>query len=331
MAGRWPTRWSTAMTPAEACTSSSPATAISSHCFADWSRRPSPPTSCSATTGSRASQVIKQADVLMLHHLVPEEVRPARSPPNLDFYGPRTAHGSSLSPAIHAAAAGPAGRPTGPRAVPPRARLDLDDLTGTTAGGLHLATMGGVWQALAHGFLGLRPHPDHLDIDPRLPRSWDALSSGCTSQAGPRLTVRATDDPVCVTSAASPCRFASPDGPRSCVRRRCETYSVEGNGHMTTVLAALDASAAARPVLEVAIAIGEPDRRQRRGHPRDRHGPRRHPRVAGGVPRGPAAPGRGPGRADPPACDRGPEAVIAAVFGARSTPRVAAAQPVEPR
>ena len=37
------------------------------------------------------------------------------------------------------------------------ARMDLDDLTGSTAGGLHLATMGGLWQALAFGFGGIRP------------------------------------------------------------------------------------------------------------------------------------------------------------------------------
>ena len=47
----------------------------------------------------------------MLHHLVPEEVAVDSLRPNLDFYDPRTAHGSSLSPAIHAAllarAAGP--------------------------------------------------------------------------------------------------------------------------------------------------------------------------------------------------------------------------------
>ena len=51
----------------------------------------------------RRSQVIKQADVLMLHHLVPEEVVPGSLEPNLRYYEPRTAHGSSLSPAIHAA------------------------------------------------------------------------------------------------------------------------------------------------------------------------------------------------------------------------------------
>ena len=48
------------------------------------------------------SQLIKQADVLMLHHLVPDEVVAGSLAPCVDFYEPRTAHGSSLSAAIHA-------------------------------------------------------------------------------------------------------------------------------------------------------------------------------------------------------------------------------------
>ena len=56
------------------------------------------------------SQIIKQPDVLMLHHLVPSQVQPGSLEPNLDFYGPRTAHGSSLSPGVTATLlAGPAG------------------------------------------------------------------------------------------------------------------------------------------------------------------------------------------------------------------------------
>ena len=49
------------------------------------------------------------------------------------------------------------------------ARIDLDDLTGTSAGGVHLATMGGLWQALAFGFAGVRPSGDVSRVDPRLP------------------------------------------------------------------------------------------------------------------------------------------------------------------
>ena len=39
----------------------------------------SPPTCCSARSGSHGAQVVKQPDVLMLHHLVPDEVVPGRS------------------------------------------------------------------------------------------------------------------------------------------------------------------------------------------------------------------------------------------------------------
>ena len=41
---------------------------------------------------------MKQADVLLLHHLVPDEVVPGSLEPNLRFYEPRTAHGSSPFP-----------------------------------------------------------------------------------------------------------------------------------------------------------------------------------------------------------------------------------------
>jgi trehalose/maltose hydrolase-like predicted phosphorylase len=122
------------------------------------------------------AQVLKQADVLMLHHLVPDQVAAGSLEPNLDFYEPRTAHGSSLSPAVHAALLARAGRfPEALSALRLAARLDLDDLTGSTAGGLHLATMGGVWQALVFGFAGVRPSGDRLLVDPRLPDEWKAL------------------------------------------------------------------------------------------------------------------------------------------------------------
>jgi trehalose/maltose hydrolase-like predicted phosphorylase/hydroxymethylpyrimidine pyrophosphatase-like HAD family hydrolase len=122
------------------------------------------------------AQVLKQADVLMLHHLVPEEVAQGSLEPNLAYYEPRTAHGSSLSPAIHAALFARAGR-LGPavEALRLASRIDVDDLTGTTAGGVHLATMGGVWQALVFGFAGVRASAGGLELDPHVPESWDSL------------------------------------------------------------------------------------------------------------------------------------------------------------
>jgi len=125
---------------------------------------------------TRKAQVVKQADVLMLHYLVPDEVATGSLEPNLDFYDPRTAHGSTLSPGVHAALLARAGRlQQALEMLRLTARIDLDDIGHMTAGGLHLAAMGSVWRALAFGFAGLRPVGDALAIDPLIPPGWEAL------------------------------------------------------------------------------------------------------------------------------------------------------------
>jgi trehalose/maltose hydrolase-like predicted phosphorylase len=149
------------------------------------------------------AQVVKQADVLMMHHLVPGEVAPGSLGPNLDFYEPRTAHGSSLSPAVHAALLPRAGRAE--EALPLlqlAARLDLDDPTATTAGGLHLAAMGGVWQAIVMGFAGVRPQGDALAVDPRLPGAWNGLDLRLRFRGVP-LRLRVENELVALDAGAS--------------------------------------------------------------------------------------------------------------------------------
>jgi trehalose/maltose hydrolase-like predicted phosphorylase len=148
------------------------------------------------------SQLIKQADVVMAHHILPGEMAPGSLAADLEYYEPRTAHGSSLSPAIYAAQLARARRPDDALGLFRfAARLDLDDITGTTAGGLHLATFGGVWQALAHGFLGLDPTGDALGVDPCLPTSWQALELRLRFRGQP-IAVRADHDQVHVTCQA---------------------------------------------------------------------------------------------------------------------------------
>jgi hypothetical protein len=136
------------------------------------------------------TQVIKQPDVLMLHHLLPGDLPAGALEADLDFYLPRIAHGSSLSPAICAAVLARAGRPDEAMSLwDLAARLDLEDLTGTTAGGLHLATMGGLWQAVAYGFAGIHPSGKGLRIDPHLPARWTSL----------RINLRYHGEPVVIT------------------------------------------------------------------------------------------------------------------------------------
>lgn len=124
----------------------------------------------------RASQIIKQPDVLMAHHLLGAELPPGSLAADVGFYLARTAHGSSLSPAICAAVLARAARPDEALELWHLAgRLDLDDRTGTTAGGLHLATMGGLWQAVVSGFAGIRAIPTGLVVEPHLPSTWSRL------------------------------------------------------------------------------------------------------------------------------------------------------------
>lgn len=122
------------------------------------------------------AQIVKQADVLMLHHLLPDEVAPGSLVANLDFYEPRTAHGSSLSPGVHAALFARAGRADQALdLLRITSGIDTNDLSRTGGGGVHLAAMGSLWQAVAYGFAGLRPRGDALVVDPSLPEAWPAL------------------------------------------------------------------------------------------------------------------------------------------------------------
>ena len=122
------------------------------------------------------SQIVKQTDVLMLHHLIPEELEPGSLAANLDYYEPRTAHGSSLSLGIHAGLLARAGRlDAAVAALRTAAGLDDNDLVSNKSGGVHLGAMGSVWHALAYGFAGLRPDGDALAIDPHIPHAWSEL------------------------------------------------------------------------------------------------------------------------------------------------------------
>jgi trehalose/maltose hydrolase-like predicted phosphorylase len=146
----------------------------------------------------RGAQIVKQPDVLMAHHLVPDECEPDSLVANLDYYEPRTAHGSSLSPGIHASLLARARRfDEALHWLRIAADVDLADVTNTTASGLHIATMGSVWQALAWGFAGLRPLPDMLAVDPRVPPDWEELEVRVRFHGVPvRVQVRPSETTV---------------------------------------------------------------------------------------------------------------------------------------
>ena len=128
------------------------------------------------------TQIIKQADVVMMLHRFrskfPTEVKVA----NWNYYEPRTEHGSSLSACAYAMVATDCGWVD--RAYPyflKTARVDLDAnykmYAGTTfIGGSHPAANGGSWMAVVFGFAGLDASSGSIHINPRLPEHWTQLS-----------------------------------------------------------------------------------------------------------------------------------------------------------
>jgi kojibiose phosphorylase len=124
----------------------------------------------------RRSRAVKQADVVMLLYLLWDRYTPAQRERNFHYYEPRTAHGSSLSPAIHAAFAARLGDTAlALRYFKQGAEIDLANNMGNAAAGVHAAAMGGLWQAAVFGFGGLSLAEDGLILRPHLPVEWSGL------------------------------------------------------------------------------------------------------------------------------------------------------------
>ncbi|HSK90231.1 MAG TPA: glycosyl hydrolase family 65 protein, partial [Euzebyales bacterium] len=149
-------------------------------------------------------QVIKQADIVLAMFLLGHEFSREQKRRNFDYYDPLTTGDSSLSPSIQSIIAAELGYED--KAVEyfrNAAFMDLADVAGNTADGVHVASAGGVWMAAVYGFGGLRDSDGALSFDPRLPRTWDGLRFPIEVR-GQRLTVDVTHDGVAYHLADGP-------------------------------------------------------------------------------------------------------------------------------
>jgi trehalose/maltose hydrolase-like predicted phosphorylase len=123
------------------------------------------------------SQVVKQADIVALLGLLPEEFKGDSAAKNFRYYSSRCGHGSSLSPAMHGLVAARLGdTETALRFFRQTAALDLSAKRQGSAGGIHIAAQGGIWMLSVLGFAGLSLRGDGIAIDPHLPTGWDSVA-----------------------------------------------------------------------------------------------------------------------------------------------------------
>ena len=129
--------------------------------------------------GANESQVLKQADVIMLLCLFRDQFDQRTWQANWDAYMPITDHkyGSSLGPSFHAWAACEMQRPDEAyEHFMLAAQADLRNPRGNAGDGVHAASAGGVWQAIAFGFAGLRQEQEIISLQPQLPQHWQRIA-----------------------------------------------------------------------------------------------------------------------------------------------------------
>jgi trehalose/maltose hydrolase-like predicted phosphorylase len=125
---------------------------------------------------TQRTQVVKQADVVALLALLPEAFDEATQRKNFTYYEERCSHGSSLSRSMHALVAARLGMTDmALRYLHETAAIDLSPSSAESAGGVHIAALGGLRQAVMLGFVGVGLVGETLAVAPRLPAHWKRL------------------------------------------------------------------------------------------------------------------------------------------------------------
>lgn len=124
------------------------------------------------------TQLVKQADVLMLLLLLENEFDEETKKANYEYYQKRTMHKSSLGPGMYSIMGLKVGDCNNAyNSFLRSAKVDLIDNQGNTKEGFHAASAGGTWQVAIFGFGGVSIDENEiLNINPWLPNIWNKLT-----------------------------------------------------------------------------------------------------------------------------------------------------------
>jgi len=128
------------------------------------------------------TQIIKQADAIILMNLFPDEYSDEIMKANFSYYISRTEHGSSLSACMYALLACQIkNTETAYSLFRKTAEVDLrgdgKQYAGLVyIGGTHPAASGGAYLSVVQGFCGLRIKNAEISLSPSLPETWEEVS-----------------------------------------------------------------------------------------------------------------------------------------------------------
>jgi len=151
------------------------------------------------------TQIIKQADVVLMMYLFGERYSLATKSTNWEYYEPRTEHGSSLSACSYSLIAAQLGKiDWAYKYFMKTATIDLEgkgkQYVGTLyIGGTHPAGNGGAWMSAVFGLCGIRCNDDTISINPHLPAHWEKVTTPFMLH-GQKLKITLTHENIKVES-----------------------------------------------------------------------------------------------------------------------------------
>ncbi|WP_229052667.1 glycoside hydrolase family 65 protein [Aeromicrobium sp. Leaf350] len=184
-------------------------------------------------------QVLKQADVVLALFLQGDQFTAEQKRADFEYYDPITTGDSTLSAVVQSIIAAEVGyADLAFRYFLSALYVDLADRHANTADGVHVASTGGVWSALACGFGGFRDHGGEFTIDPRLPEEWHELTY--------RITLHGTR--VRVTVRTEEVELVVEDGDAAELSVRGEKVGVKSGSPVTIALDGQGPRLAGQPV-----------------------------------------------------------------------------------
>jgi kojibiose phosphorylase len=143
------------------------------------------------------TQLIKQADVIMLMLILGDEFSCDMKEKNYKYYENRTMHKSSLSPSMYSIMGLNVGDTENAyKYFMKTVFTDLEDNQGNSEFGIHAASTGGAWQSAIFGFGGFSvDHEERPNFKPWIPKHWSKMSYKIKWRGG-ILDIEITQDMV---------------------------------------------------------------------------------------------------------------------------------------
>ena len=124
------------------------------------------------------SKCLKQADVLELMLLFPQEFSREQMEIAYEYYEPITTHDSSLSASTHAIIGSWINKnEEANKFLKEVIKIDMSVEKLGAAEGIHIANCGGFWQMIVYGFAGLKSglFEKEIMLEPNLPDAWNSI------------------------------------------------------------------------------------------------------------------------------------------------------------